>query len=38
MFHNFAGARTFFSQLPNEMTVVEDFAREGGLKTQPNER
>jgi GTP pyrophosphokinase len=34
MFHNFAEARKFFSQLPGEKTVVEDFGREGGPRTQ----
>jgi GTP pyrophosphokinase len=33
-FHNFAEARKFFSQLPNEKTVVEDFGREGGRRTE----
>ncbi|MFZ0942830.1 MAG: HD domain-containing protein [Syntrophobacteraceae bacterium] len=33
-FHNFAEARKFFSQLPIEKTVVEDFGREGGPRTQ----
>jgi len=34
MFHNFAEARKFFSQLPGEKTMVEDFGREGGPRTQ----
>ncbi len=34
MFHNFAEARKFFSQLPSEKTMVEDFGREGGPRTQ----
>jgi GTP diphosphokinase / guanosine-3',5'-bis(diphosphate) 3'-diphosphatase len=37
MFQNFAGARTFFSQLPNENTMVEDFWRVGGQRTQRQE-
>ncbi len=31
--HNFSEARKFFSQLPNEDTMVEDFGREGGPRT-----
>ncbi|MGA2732526.1 MAG: HD domain-containing protein [Syntrophobacteraceae bacterium] len=34
IFHNFAEARRFFSQLPGEKTMVEDFGREGGPRTQ----
>ena len=34
LFHNFAEARKFFSQLPGEKTMVEDFGREGGPRTQ----
>jgi GTP diphosphokinase / guanosine-3',5'-bis(diphosphate) 3'-diphosphatase len=34
IFHNFAEARRFFSQLPGEKTLVEDFGREGGPRTQ----
>jgi GTP diphosphokinase / guanosine-3',5'-bis(diphosphate) 3'-diphosphatase len=33
-FHNFGEARKFFSQLPVEKTMVEDFGREGGPRTQ----
>jgi GTP pyrophosphokinase len=33
LLHNFAEARKFFSQLPAEETMVEDFGREGGPKT-----
>jgi len=32
-FHNFAEARKFFSQMPSDKTLVEDFGREGGKRT-----
>ncbi|MGA2403315.1 MAG: TGS domain-containing protein, partial [Syntrophobacteraceae bacterium] len=35
--HNFFEARKFFSQLPNEKTIVEDFGREGGRRTEDGE-
>jgi GTP pyrophosphokinase len=33
LFHNFAETRKFFSQLPSEKTIVEDFGREDGPGT-----